>query len=160
MSGKRPSQRDIDGSELSIAIVCARFNGEITDDLLAGARRTLGQHGVREDAIETFFVPGAFEIPLVAKQLAGSGRYDAVVTLGAVIRGDTGHYGLVANEVAAGIARAAFETDVPVIFGVLATETFEQARQRSGGEIGNSGEDAALAAMEMAILLRSIHRGK
>ena len=159
MSAERPPERDLDGSGLSIAIVCSRFNEAITKELLAGAARALGRHGVAEEAIETFLVPGAFELPLVAKRLAGSKRYDAVIALGAVVRGETGHYELVADQAASGIAQAAFDTGVPVIFGVLATETAEQARERAGGQLGNRGEDAALAAIEMATLLRGIPPG-
>ena len=159
MSAERPARRELDGSGLSIAIVCSRFNEEITTELLAGAQRALGEHGVAEEGIEVFFVPGAFELPLVAKRLAESGRYEAIIALGAVIRGETGHYELVANEAAAGIARAGLDTGVPVIFGVLATETAEQARARSGGKLGNRGEDAASAAIEMATLLREIPAG-
>jgi len=159
MSAERPVRRDLDGSGRSIAIVCSRFNEEITKDLLVGAERALREHGVAEEGIVVFFVPGAFELPLVAKRLAASGRYDAVIALGAVIRGETGHYELVAGQAAAGIARAGLDTGIPVIFGVLATETTEQARARSGGELGNRGEDAALAAIEMARLLGEISAG-
>jgi 6,7-dimethyl-8-ribityllumazine synthase len=159
MSAERPAGRDLDGRGQSIALVCSRFNEEITKDLLAGAERALGECGVAEDGIEIFFVPGAFELPLVAKRLASTGRYDAVIVLGAVIRGETGHYELVAGQAASGIARAALDTGVPVVFGVLATETVEQARARSGGELGNRGEDAALTAIEMATLLAQIPTG-
>jgi 6,7-dimethyl-8-ribityllumazine synthase len=159
MSAERPARQEIVGSGLSIAIVCSRFNEEITKVLLAGATSALCDDGVAEDAIDVFMVPGAFELPLIAKRLAASGRYDAVIALGAVIRGDTGHYELVANEAAAGIARAALDTGVPVIFGVLATETTEQAWQRAGGELGNRGEDAARAAIEMAALVKEIPAG-
>ncbi len=141
---------------MSIAVVWSRFNEEITARLLAGARRALEAHGVAPDRTDILAVPGAFEIPLVAKHLAARGRYDAVVAIGAVIRGETGHYDLVAQAAADGIARAALDTGVPVIFGVLATETPEQARARSGGALGNRGEDAALAAIEMVEVLRSI----
>jgi 6,7-dimethyl-8-ribityllumazine synthase len=156
MSAERPTDRELDGSGLAIGIVCARFNEEITTQLLAGAQRALGKHGVAENSVRIFHVPGAFELPLVARRLAESGGYDAVIALGAVIRGETGHYELVANESAAGLARAALDTGIPVIYGVLATENFDQARQRAGGALGNRGEDAALAAIEMAMLLRRI----
>ncbi|HVC25024.1 MAG TPA: 6,7-dimethyl-8-ribityllumazine synthase [Acidimicrobiales bacterium] len=156
MSAERPAPAALDGTGMSIAIAWSRFNEEITANLLAGARRALEGHGVAPDRIDVRAVPGAFELPLVAKHLAASGRYDAVVTVGAVIRGETGHYELVAQAAADGIARAALDTGVPVIFGVLATETREQARARSGGELGNRGEDAALAAIEMAEVLRGI----
>jgi 6,7-dimethyl-8-ribityllumazine synthase len=159
MSAERPAERDLDGSGLSVAVVCSRFNGDVTSELLAGAQRALAEHGVAGDRAPTFLVPGAFELPLVAKRLAGSGDYDAVIALGAVVRGETGHYELVASQAASGVARAALDTGVPVIFGVLATETTEQARQRAGGELGNRGEDAALTAIEMATLLRRIPPG-
>jgi 6,7-dimethyl-8-ribityllumazine synthase len=154
MSAERPEHPDLDGTGLSVAIVCARFNQEITSALLAGAEKALRASGVDDDRVRRFFVPGAFELPLVVKRLASSGDFDAVIALGAVIRGETGHYELVANEAAAGIARAGYDTGVPVIFGVLATENGDQARARSGGELGNRGEDAAFAAIEMATLLR------
>lgn len=141
-----------------MAIVCSKFNEEITTALLAGAQRALGDHGVGDDNVETFFVPGAFELPLAAKCLAGSGRYDAVIALGAVIRGGTAHYDLVAKAAALGISRAALDTGVPVIFGVLATDTVDQARERSGGALGNRGEDAALAAIEMARFISEVKR--
>lgn len=156
MSADRPAPADLDGRGMSVAIVWSRFNAEITKELLDGARRALGDHGVADDGVDVFVVPGAFELPLAARHLAASGRYEAVVALGAVIRGETGHYDLVAREAAAGIARAGLDTGVPVIFGVLATETTEQARARSGGDLGNRGEDAALVAIEMAMLLRRI----
>jgi len=156
MSAERPAKQELDGGGLSIAIVCSRFNEDVTKDLLAGAERALNDHGIVGEALETFMVPGAFEIPLVAKRAAATGKYDAVIALGAVIRGETGHYELVAGQAASGIARAALDTGVPVIFGVLATETLEQARARSGGELGNHGEDAALAAIEMARLVARI----
>ena len=156
MSAERPRRRELDGRGLRIAIVCSRFNEEITDSLLAATRRALGELMVSEDDIACTAVPGAFELPVVAQRLAVSGRYDAVIALGAVIRGETGHYELVARAAAAGIARVALDSGVPVIFGVLATETLEQARARSDGALGNRGEDAACAAVEMAVLLRSI----
>jgi len=156
MSAERPAPAQLDGTGMSIAVVWSRFNEEITARLLAGARRALEAHGVAPDRTDILAVPGAFEIPLVAKRLAACGRYDAVVAIGAVIRGETGHYDLVARAAADGIARAALDTGVPVIFGVLATETSEQARARSGGALGNRGEDAALAAIEMAATLRGI----
>ena len=156
MSAERPGRLDLDGSGLRIAIVCSRFNEKITDPLLAAAKRTLGDLGVVEDDIACATVPGAFELPIVAQRLAQSGSYDAVIALGAVVRGETGHYDLVASAAASGIARVALDTGVPVIFGVLATDTFEQAEARSGGSLGNRGEDAALAAVDMAVLLQRL----
>jgi 6,7-dimethyl-8-ribityllumazine synthase len=138
------------------ALVAARFNGTIVEDLLAGALDGLRRHGVAEDAIDIVRVPGSFEIPLVAQKLAGSGRYAAVICLGAVIRGDTGHYDHVAGEAASGVARAALATGVPVIFGILTCETLEQAINRAGGKSGNKGFDAALTAIEMVNLLRQL----
>jgi 6,7-dimethyl-8-ribityllumazine synthase len=156
MSAERPERRDLDGSGLSIAIVCARFNEEITKALLDGAEATLRTHGVKDKFVQSFFVPGAFELPLAARRLASSGSDDVVIALGAVIRGETGHYELVATEAAAGIARAGYDAGIPVIFGVLATDTVEQAQRRAGGDLGNRGEDAAFAAIEMATLLREM----
>lgn len=160
MSAERPSTRDLNGSGLSIAILCSRYNEEVTAALCAGAQRTLAELGVAEEGIERVFVPGAFELPVVAQHLARSGTYDAIIALGAVIRGETGHYELVATAAASGIARVALDTGVPVVFGVLATDTVEQARARAGGALGNHGEDAARAAVEMAMLLRRIARAR
>ena len=156
MSAERPDRRVLDGAGLRVAIVRSRFNEDITESLLVAAQKTLHELEVRDDDVVCATVPGAFELPIVAKRLADSGRYDAIVALGAVIRGETGHYELVAQAAASGIARVALDTGVPVIFGVLATETTEQARARAGGALGNRGEDAARAAVEMALLLRGI----
>ncbi|HLG50570.1 MAG: 6,7-dimethyl-8-ribityllumazine synthase [Chloroflexi bacterium] len=144
------------GEGLRFAIVVARFNEFITSRLLAGAMDGLIRHGVREQDIDVAWVPGSFEIPVVAKRLARSARYDAVLCLGAVIRGATPHFDYVAAEAAKGIAAAALETEVPVIFGVLTTDTIEQAIERAGTKAGNKGYDAALTAIEMANLLRAI----
>lgn len=141
------------------ALVAARFNREVVQKLVDGALAGLGQHGVDEAAIDLFWAPGSFEIPLAAKRLAGSGRYLAVIALGAVIRGDTAHYEHVCNQAAAGIARAALDTGVPVIFGVLTCETEEQALDRAGGKEGNKGFDAARAAIEMANLMMQLPKG-
>ena len=144
------------GEGLRFAIVVARFNEFITSRLLAGAMDALIRHGVQEQDIDVAWVPGSFEIPVVAKRLARSARYDAVLCLGAVIRGATPHFDYVAAEAAKGIAAAALETEVPVIFGVLTTDTIEQAIERAGTKAGNKGYDAALTAIEMANLLRAI----
>ena len=144
------------GDGLRVAIVCARFNDLITERLLSGARDGLVRHGVDEDSITEAWCPGAFEIPLVAKRLAASGEYDAVITLGAVIRGATGHYEVVANNCASGVQQAQLETGVPVVFGVLTTDTIEQAIERAGTKAGNKGFEAALTAIEMADLLRQL----
>ena len=156
MSAERPKRRHLDGRGLRVAIVWSRFNEEVTSSLLEAAKRTLGELGVPEGKVACASVPGAFELPLIAQRFAASGAYDAVVVLGAVIRGETGHYDLVASSAAAGIARVSLGTGVPVIFGVLATDTVEQARARAGGVLGNRGEDAARAAVEMAMLTRGL----
>lgn len=135
------------------AIVAARFNEVITAKLLTGAVDCLGSHDVDGDDLDVAWVPGAFELPMVARALAGAGTYDAVICLGAVIRGETPHFDLVAGQAAEGIRRVAEDTGVPVIFGVLTTDTLEQAVERAGGAHGNKGWDAAMAALEMASLL-------
>ena len=146
-------QGSLDGAALRIAVVTARFNDFITDRLQAGALDCLKRHGVAEDAVDTVAVPGAFELPLAALTLAETGRYHAVICLGAVIRGDTTHYDYVCNEAAKGIAAAGLKTGIPVIFGVVTTENTEQAISRAGGKSGNKGWDAAMTALEMANLL-------
>ncbi|MFQ3650071.1 MAG: 6,7-dimethyl-8-ribityllumazine synthase [Gemmataceae bacterium] len=140
------------------ALIAARFNGTIVDDLVAGALDGLRRHGVADDAIDLVRVPGSFEVPLVAQRLALSKRYAAIITLGAVIRGETGHYDHVAGQTAAGVARAALESGVPVIFGILTTDTLEQAINRAGAKSGNKGFEAALAAIEMVNLLAKLDR--
>lgn len=144
------------GKDLKVAIVVSRFNDFITGRLLEGAKDTLIRHDVNEDNIDVAFVPGAFEIPLVAKKLASSGNYDAVITLGCVIRGATSHYDYVCNEVAKGVSKVNDQTNVPVIFGILTTESIEQAVERAGTKAGNKGAEAAVSAVEMANLLKSI----
>ena len=141
---------------LRVAIIAGRFNDFIVEPLLSGAVELLEQHGAQRDAIKVLRVPGAFELPLVAQKLAASGRFDAVIALGAVIRGDTPHFDFVAGECAAGLARVALDTGVPVIFGVLTTDTVEQASDRAGGKHGNKGADAALTAIEIVRLLRDL----
>lgn len=142
------------GTNLKVAIVVSRFNDFITNRLLDGAKDTLVRHGVDEDNIDVAYVPGAFEIPLVAKKLAQKNDYDAVITLGCVIRGATSHYDYVCNEVAKGVSKANDVTNTPVIFGVLATESIEQAVERAGTKAGNKGAEAAVSAIEMANLLK------
>ncbi|TXO01912.1 6,7-dimethyl-8-ribityllumazine synthase [Staphylococcus aureus] len=144
------------GKDLKVAIVVSRLNDFITGRLLEGAKDTLIRHDVNEDNIDVAFVPGAFEIPLVAKKLASSGNYDAVITLGCVIRGATSHYDYVCNEVAKGVSKVNDQTNVPVIFGILTTESIEQAVERAGTKAGNKGAEAAVSAIEMANLLKSI----
>ena len=144
------------GEGLRIAIVVATFNDFITSKLLEGARAALDRHGVRDGDITIARVPGSFELPLVAKKLAESARHDAVICLGAVIRGETDHYEHVAGEAAKGIANASINSGLPVIFGVLTTDTLEQAINRAGGKQGNNGYNAALSAIEMANLMRAL----
>lgn len=146
------SAADLDGKGLRIAIVCARFNDHIGLELLAGARRGLARSGTT-DIVEEW-VPGAFEVPLAAKVLAQSGRFDAVVTLGAVIRGETAHFEFVAGECARGIQQAQLDTGVPIMFGVLTVDTEQQARDRSGPGTDNKGDEAAIGAIEMALLVK------
>ena len=144
------------GTGLRFAVVIARFNELIGSKLLGGARDALRRHGVDDEAVDVAWVPGSFEIPLVAEKLAASGRYDAVICLGAVIRGSTPHFDYVAAEVAKGVATASQRTGVPVIFGVLTTNTIEEAIERAGTKHGNKGGDAALAAIEMGNLCRAM----
>jgi 6,7-dimethyl-8-ribityllumazine synthase len=148
------------GRGLAIAIAASRFNERITDRLLDGALRGLEDSGVRARDITLVSVPGAFELPFAARRLAASGRHQPVVCLGAVIRGGTPHFDYVAGEAAHGIARASEATGVPVLFGVLTTDTLRQALDRSGGRFGNRGEDAARAAVEMALLARALRPGR
>lgn len=139
-----------------VAIAVGRFNEIVTRRLLAGATEGLRAHGVADEDVDIAWVPGAFELPVVARRLAGSGTYDAVICLGAVIRGETPHFDHVAEQAATGIREAGVATGVPVIFGVLTTENLEQALARSGGDHGNKGWDAAAAALEMASLLEQL----
>lgn len=144
------------GKNLKVAIVVSRFNDFITGRLLEGAKDTLIRHEVEEEQIDVAYVPGAFEIPLVAKKLAQKGEYDAVITLGCVIRGATSHYDYVCNEVAKGVSKANDVSEVPVIFGILTTESIEQAVERAGTKAGNKGSEAAVSAIEMANLIKQI----
>ena len=146
------------GTDLRIGIVVARFNQAVTDALLAGALEGLTKHGVAEDAIDVVVVPGAFELPLCAQRLAATGRYDALVCLGAVVRGETPHFDYVAGEAARGVGEVARRYDLPVSFGVLTTDDMPQALARAGGDHGNKGYDAAVTALEMAEVLRAVHR--
>ena len=141
---------------LRFAVVVSRFNELITSQLLQGALEGLRRHGARDEQITVAWVPGAFEIPLVAQRLAKSGRFDAVIAIGAVIRGATPHFDYVAGAAASGISQAALQTGVPVVFGVLTTDTIEQAVERAGTKAGNKGWEAALAAIEMANLTRAL----
>ena len=141
---------------LKFAIVVGRFNEFIGSKLLSGAIDGLKRHGTKEEDIEIIWVPGAFEIPLVAKKLAKTNKYDAVICLGAVIRGSTPHFEYVSSEVSKGIANASLDTEIPIIFGVLTTDNIEQAIERAGTKNGNKGYDAAITAIEMANLLKNI----
>jgi 6,7-dimethyl-8-ribityllumazine synthase len=146
----------LDGSKLKITIAVSRFNDLITKALLEGALGTLNRFGVKDENITVLWVPGAFELPLVAKHIAEAKKADAVITLGCVIRGATTHYDYVCSQAAAGANKISLDTGIPVIFGVLTTETLEQALDRAGGKVGNKGVDSAVAAIEMANLLKSI----
>lgn len=149
-------QGDLRADGLRFGVVISRFNEVVTRRLLEGAEGALLRHGVAAEDIDVAWVPGAVEIPLAAQRMAASGRYAAVIALGAVIRGATGHYEHVCAMVASGLARAALDTGLPVIFGVLTTDTLEQAVDRAGGKVGNKGFDAAVAAIEMASLLTKL----
>ena len=154
----RVYEGSIDGRGRRVAIAASRFNRLVTDPLVAGAVSELRRHGVAADDIDLAWVPGAFELPLVARNLAASDRFDAVVCLGAVIRGETDHHRHVAGQAAAGIQRVMLDTGVPCIFGVLTTDTLEQALDRAGGGHGNRGWDAATAAIETAGLLEDLSK--
>ena len=143
----------ISGRGLKFGIIAARFNEFIVSKLVGGALDTLHRHETADSDIDVAWVPGAFEIPLAAKKMAESGKYDAVLCLGAVIRGSTTHYDYVCNEVSKGVAQVGLQTGIPTIFGVVTTENIEQAIERAGTKAGNKGADAAMAAMEMASLL-------
>lgn len=151
---------DLDGKGLKIAVVSARFNEVITRQLVLGAVETLDRYGVDDNDISVAWVPGSFELPVVAKAFAESGKYDAIICLGAVIRGETDHYNMVANQSASGIASVGRETGIPTIFGVLTTENMDQAINRSGGKAGNLGSNSAVAAVETALLIKSIKSSK
>lgn len=144
------------GDGLRVGLVCGRFNEAITERLVAGARDGLIRHGVDPASISEAWAPGAFELPLVAKRLAESGEFDAVICLGAVIRGATPHFEYVSGQCAAGVQRAQLDTGVPIVFGVLTTDTSEQAVERAGMKSGNKGFDCAMTAIEMADLLRQL----
>jgi len=156
MDNIRTLNGDLVARDLRFAIVAARFNDMIVDSLIRGAVDALLRHGAGEKQIEIVRVPGAFDLPFVARRVAASKRYDAIVALGAVIRGATPHFEHVAGQCAAGIARAADETGVPIAFGVLTTDTIEQAIERAGTKAGNKGADAALCALELTNLLRRL----
>lgn len=141
---------------IRVGIVCARFNEFIVSKLLSGCQDTLLRHGVQAEDIAVAWVPGAFEIPLIASKMAKSGKYDAVIALGAVIRGSTSHYDYVCSEVSKGVAGVALNSDIPVMFGVLTTDTIEQAIERAGTKAGNKGAECAQGAIEMVNLIRAL----
>mgnify|MGYP000147343571 FL=1 len=143
---------------MKVGIVAARFNEFIVSKLVAGAQDALVRHDVKEDDIDLAWVPGAFEIPLIASKMAKSGKYDAVIALGAVIRGSTTHYDYVCSEVSKGIANVSLNSDIPVMFGVITSENIEQAIERAGTKAGNKGYDCALGAIEMVNLIRNIEK--
>ncbi|CAN5789793.1 6,7-dimethyl-8-ribityllumazine synthase [soil metagenome] len=151
----RVHEGGLEGDGLRVAIIASRFNDTVVQRLVDGAVSCLTKHGVSDDALDVYWVPGAWEIPLVAKKLASSGGVDAVVALGLVVRGQTAHFDYVAGEAAA-VGRVALETGVPISFGVLTTENWEQATDRSGGKMGNKGWEAAMAALETTNLLKAI----
>lgn len=142
--------------KIRVGMVAARFNEFIVSKLIEGAVDGLRRHGVEDDCIDLAWVPGAFEIPLIASQMAKSGKYDAVICLGAVIRGSTSHYDYVCSEVSKGIAQVSLKSDIPVMFGVLTTDTIEQAIERAGTKAGNKGFDCAAGAIEMVNLMQEI----
>lgn len=144
------------GKELKVGIVASRFNEFITSKLIGGAEDCLKRHGVEDDNIALAWVPGAYEIPMVAKKMAESGKYDAIICVGAVIRGSTSHYDYVCAEVSKGIAQVALATEIPVLFGVLTTDTIEQAIERAGTKAGNKGYDCAMSALEMVNLIKGL----
>ena len=141
---------------MKVAIVASRFNEIITNKLLGGAVDGLVRHGMDEDNITAVWVPGAFEIPTIAKKLAESGKYDAVICVGAVIRGQTSHYDYVCNEVSKGVAQVGLKNGIPVLFGIITTENIEQAIERAGSKAGNKGYDCALSAVEMVNLMKKL----
>ena len=145
--------------DIKVGIIVARFNEFITSKLLSGAMDTLIRHEVKEENIQVAWVPGAFEIPLIASKMAESGKYDAVICLGAVIRGSTSHYDYVCSEVSKGIASVSLKSGIPVMFGVLTTENIEQAIERAGSKAGNKGSECAQGAIEMVNLIREIQKG-
>jgi 6,7-dimethyl-8-ribityllumazine synthase len=152
----RTFEGNLSGQGLSLAIVVSRFNRLVTDRLLAGAQDALARLGVDQEKVDVAWVPGSLELPLAARRLAERGRYDAIVCLGAVIRGETPHFDYVASQAAAGISRVGLDSGVPTIFGVITANTLEQALERAGGKAGNKGYDAVVTAIEMANLLEQV----
>ncbi|SFL99268.1 6,7-dimethyl-8-ribityllumazine synthase [Salibacterium qingdaonense] len=147
---------NLNGTHLNIGIVVGRFNDFITEKLLEGAKGTLKRHGTAEENVDIAWVPGAFEIPFAAQKMAASGKYDAIITLGTVIKGSTPHFDYVCAESAKGISRVSLDYNLPVIFGILTTNTIEEAVERAGTKAGNKGADAAVSAVEMANLDKNL----
>ncbi len=160
MGDMRTHQGGLDAGGKRFALVASRFNEIISSRLISGAIDSLLRHGAEEENIELYRVPGSFEVPLVARKVAASGKFHAVICLGAVIRGETPHFDFVAAGAARGVARVALDSGVPVIFGVVTADTLEQAIQRAGGKTGNRGADAAAAAIETANLLQEMEHGR
>lgn len=159
MHGVNVIEGDLDAAGLRITIVAARFNESIVERLLDGAVETLLQHGAAASALSIVRVPGAFDLPVIARKVAEAGQPDAIIAVGAVIRGETAHFDYVAGECASGLTRIADDTGIPIAFGVLTTDSVEQAEERAGGGEGNRGADAALAAIRLATLIRKLgHR--
>lgn len=154
----KPIDENHDAGGLKLAIVCARFNGSITDRLLAGALDAVKRSGAADEDVEVIKVPGSWELPIAAKAVATSKKPDAIIALGAVIRGDTPHFDYVAGQTASGLMTAQLETGIPIAFGVLTTNTTEQANDRAGGKDGNKGYDAAMTAIEMANVIRRLRK--
>ncbi|MEA2453546.1 MAG: 6,7-dimethyl-8-ribityllumazine synthase [Actinomycetota bacterium] len=152
----RTYEGSFEAKHLRVAIIASRFNEAIVERLVEGAVECLGQHGVPDEYITTIWVPGAFELPVTALRVASSGEFDAVVCVGAVVRGDTPHFDFVAGAAAQGITSASLQTGIPIALGVLTTDTLEQAEERAGGRVGNKGFESALAAIEMANLFESL----
>lgn len=152
----RGFEGSFEGAHLRVAVIASRFNEAIVERLVEGAVSCLLEHGVPDGYISTVWVPGAFELPVTAKRIASSGEFDAVVCVGAVVRGDTPHFDYVAGEAARGITDASLQTGIPITLGVLTTDTLEQAEERAGGAVGNKGFESALAALEMANLFESL----
>lgn len=152
----RKLEGNVVGSGIKVGIVAARFNEFIVTKLVGGAQDALVRHGVNDDDIEVAYVPGAYEIPVIAKKMAKSGKYDAIICLGAVIKGATSHYDYVCAEVSKGVAAVGLETEMPVLFGVLTTDNIEQAIERAGTKAGNKGYDVACSAIEMVNLMKNI----
>ena len=156
MSEFRPSEKIFDILEARVAVIAARWNGEITDGLLSGAIKGLTRHGIAQNNIEIFRVPGAFELPLASQRAARTGRFSAIISLGCVIRGDTPHFDYVCSETTRGIGQVSLNENLPVAFGLLTTDNLEQSLERSGDNSENKGEEAALTALEMLTMLQKM----